>query len=594
MIEGPLRKLGLAVACLLAVTVLAQAPSAVAQAPTDETTAASATAQSQSSGASTPAAEIDNLADEVHEIRTLEHWVLGPIGVLVAILALGGGLGVVFSIRDQRRVSQLHELTIGSETLSQRRAEQGYASFLEQSQTTLALVNDTLRLAKEGSDRAASSMELKAKSQIDAIEERAERLMFEVFGSREFHAIVDQPGYRGEVHDIGEALRALEGYVSLQNISLPHNTKFVRAIYQFLLDDTEAALRALLRISQAHLPEELRRFTLYWLGYLYTTVGAYEPAGRIFLEDESGLSDYSELFQLDHMIAETKFFEKAKSRREDAPTIPTQGKDEPRERFEAVALLLDELSALADSVAANPEQQSLKRVRLEIARTRADVYTWIAYDPARIHAPIEDPVVKEAERIGPVPPLGGKIPGGEAEGDGKGQSAIAFMKTSDWVMLSTQSPDVFQAWALIQARAICEAAEEPGFEVAFALGESHFMLGDGEAAVEALTQAENALGDEFGEHREKRKKATLRQSSLICHRRLLYLKGDDEERRQVTQAISRAHEAANAMRPGRVTVFSQLQRCNVSQEKFKAEIKRMGNLEESGGPPKPVEAARQE
>lgn len=568
-------------------STFAQVPSAAAQAPTSETTAASTTAPKQSSVASKQ--EIDELSHEVKEIRTLEHWVLGPIGVLVAILALGGGLGVVFSIRDQRRVSQLHELTIGSETLSQRRTEQGYASFLEQSQTTLALVNDTLRLAKEGSDRAASSMELKAKAQIDAIEERAERLMFGVFGTRAFHALIDRPGYRGEVHDIGEALRALEGYVSLQDIPLPHYTKFVRAIYQFLLDDTEAALRALLRISQARLPDELRRFTLYWLGYLYTTVGAYEPAARIFLEDESGLSDYSERFQLEHMIAETKFFEKAKARRENASTTPAQSGHKPRERFQAIALVLDELSALATKVAAIPEQQDLRQIGLEIARTRADVYTWIAYDPIHVDIPLDKTIVEEAELVDPKPTLGHGVLARWTAVKGKDGPAIAFMKTSAWAKVSGLSPDAFRAWALLQARTICKGAGTPDFGVAFALAESHFRLNDDAAQV--FEQALHALGDEFGEHREKRKNATLRQSALICHSRLLYYTKDDEEKRQVAQATSRAYEAVNAMRPGRVTVFSQIQRCNISQEDFKTEIKLIVDQDGSDNKDGPVEAA---
>jgi hypothetical protein len=539
-----------------------EAPWAVAQAPAGETSGAGPAAPSQSPEATNSTAEVRELSHEVHEIRTLEHWVFAPIALLVGILALGGGLGIVFSIRDQRRVSQLHELTVGSEVLSQRRTEQGYASFLAQSQTTLALVNDTLRLAKEGSEGAAHSMALKTESQIDAIEERAERLMFDVFGTREFQAIVERPEFRTEAHSIGEAVRALEGYANLQEIKIPVYTRFVKAIEQFLLDDTESALQGLRRISQGRLSDELRRFTFFWLGYLYTTVGVYEPAAQIFREDEKGLADYSERFQLEHMIAETHFFEKTKERRHGFASIPTPVENEPLARFAGLGPVLDELSSLAAEVAAAEGNGDLEQVGLAIARTRADVYAWIAYDPTRVDKPLAKDIVAQGEILAEETPLKDQSP------------AATFMQTGPWKKLESQSPDVFRAWAFVQARKLCEGEDEPDFDVAFALAECHFMLGS-DLATTAFEQAERTLSGELGDHREKRKKATLAQSALICHSRLYFHRRSAEERRHVALAASRAHEAIDAMRPGRVTVFSQLQRCNVSQDEFRGELRRI-------------------
>jgi hypothetical protein len=572
LIEGLLRRLAIAViACSLMISALGETHWAAAQTPRSETTAAGAAAPHQSPDATQQPAEVTELSQEVHEIRTLEHWVLAPIGFLVGILALGGGFGIVFSIRDQRRVSQLHELTVGSEVLSQRRTEQGYASFLAQSQTTLALVNDTLRLAKEGSEGAAHSMALKTESQIDAIEERAERLMFDVFGTREFQAIVERPEFRAEAHSIGEAVRALEGYANLQEIKIPVHTKFVKAIEQFLLDDTEPALQGLRRISQGRLSDELRRFTFFWLGYLYTTVGVYEPAAQIFREDEKGLADYSERFQLEHMIAETHFFEKTTERRHGFASIPTQVEHEPQARFAAVAPALDELSSLAADVATAEEAGDLGHVPFEITRTRADVYTWIAYDPTRVDKPLEHDVVAKGEELAEETPLEDQ------------SSASALMQTRNWEELTSQSPDVFRAWALVQARKICESRGKPDFDLAFALAECHFMLGS-DLAADAFEQAERTLSGELGDHREKRKKATLAQSALICHSRLYHHRRTEEERRQVALTASRAHEAIDAMRPGRVTVFSQLQRCNVNQDEFRSELRHIVEQLDIDGP----------
>ena len=535
--------------------------------------------------------EINKVSDEVGEVHTVTTVILAPIAVLVGILALGGSLGIVFSVRDQRRVSQLHELTVGSEAMSQRRTEQSYASFFDQSQTTLALVNDTLKLAKDATDQAAHSMQEKAEAQVDAIEERAEDLMQRAFEEADFEILVYEPGYRADLHAIGDELRSLEGYLTLQDIKLPSHTKFIKALDQFLLDDTESALNALRRAAQSNASPHLDRFTLFWLGYMYTTVGDYDVAVRTFIDDEIGLKeDDSERFQLECIIAETRFFEVAKRRRgKEVFANLEKGSHEPIERFRAVASLLDLLSDLSLAIVTSEEQHDLHHVGLEIARTRADIYVWIAYDPERIDEPLPKAAIDEVmdvpmlgdpaaelvgqevgitDVVGVIEPLHGKD---EAPGDAKKFAGAAASEE--------MSANGFRAWALMQARAICEAQSGHNFDVAFALAECHFMLGDDEAE-QAFADAEQSLGNEFGDYLEKRKKVSLRQSELICHSRLLSLRRKDKQEREyetrhVRQSERAAREAVSEMRQARVTVFSQIQRRNVSQPEFIEEIERI-------------------
>src|ERR1700722_18055215 len=84
--------------------------------------------------------EIDDLQNRVSDLEEIVQLLLAPIAILIGILSLGGALGIVFSLRDQRRLSQLHELAVSSEVSSQRRTELSYSSFLEESQKTLTLV----------------------------------------------------------------------------------------------------------------------------------------------------------------------------------------------------------------------------------------------------------------------------------------------------------------------------------------------------------------------------------------------------------------------------------------------------------------------
>src|ERR1700691_2218652 len=74
--------------------------------------------------------QITDLQNRVSDLEEIVQLLLAPIAILIGILSLGGALGVVFSLRDQRRLSQFHELAVSSEVSSQRRAELSYSSFL--------------------------------------------------------------------------------------------------------------------------------------------------------------------------------------------------------------------------------------------------------------------------------------------------------------------------------------------------------------------------------------------------------------------------------------------------------------------------------
>lgn len=510
---------------------------------------------------------IEELSNKVHETHTIEIVVLGPLAILVAILAAGGILGIVFSVRDQGRANQLHALAITGEVSSQRRSEQSYGSFLEQSQTTLSLVNDTLELAKEATKEAAHSMDIKAQARIDAIEERAQKLMLDVFTQGEFELILDDLTRRSELHSVAGELRSLEGYLSLQDIKLPDYTKFVRAIDQFLLDDTESALQALRLASQDRVVGDLQRFIEYWLGYMLTTVGAYDEAVGLFRHDEHDLrKDDSEYFQLERIIAETEFFLLAK------PSTQDGGSDgsvrdgrKPRQRFKVVAPLLDRLAKLATDIEKSEDQRAKLHTRLEVARTRADIYEWVAYDPRHLDDPLKKPPIRRSQKL-----TGRKV---------NVKRAKKFMSSRAWQTMPDE--DTFRAWALRQAQAICEKQKTRNFDVEFALAECYFKLRDPRAG-SAFEKAEHTLHDQFGEFREKRRNASLQQSLLICHSRLLKLRGNDAqqrrtETRQVLQASRHAREAVNEMRQSHVTVFSQIQRRNVTQAEFKTELQSIVN-----------------
>ncbi len=262
----------------------------------------------------------------VDTVRSDVQLMLWPVGFLLAVLTLGGLLSVVFSIRDQRRVTQLHELAVTGETAAQRRSEESFSSFLTESQKTLTLVNDTLTLAKESTDRAAHAMQVNAEARVNSIEGRAEALMLRAFNSGEFESILDELELRNDLRRIAGDLGGLEGYLELQSMPLPPHCRFVKAIDLFLKDDTRGALELLQRAEQEARPGDLHRFTLYWIGYMQLTIGQYESARRKFYDDEGGLrTEDREHHQLERMELEAEFFEAASELEHHGLSTPTNG-----------------------------------------------------------------------------------------------------------------------------------------------------------------------------------------------------------------------------------------------------------------------------
>lgn len=489
--------------------------------------------------------EVGDLSDKLESTETSFERLIYPVGVLVSILAAGGTLGIVFSFRDQRRTSQIHELTVAGELSAQKRTEQSYGSFLEQSQTTLSLVNDTLELAKEANDRAMKETKSKAESEVELVDARSRGLLNDAFGREEFSLIIDDDGYRSQLHSIADEARLLQGYLRLQGIDFGRYTKFIKALDQFLTDDTEGAIEALtLSVGEGGVGE-LQRFEEYWLGYMLTAVGDYNGAIRRFDHDRGGVKDdHPEYFQLSRIIAETEFFAIAKEDADQDLDTP------PSKRQEQVRLILKDLLDLADKLKGRSDRnrddaERKRRALREIARTRADIYEWVAYD----HGHLDDSL-DEARKATESP----------------GERRELTVRTE----------------ALEQARKICEEVDEKdrNLDLNFALAECLFKLGvfksgEEEPAREAFESAVSTLDHEFKVLHEKRRNASLHQSLLICQVRLLGLIDDQEvmsQKVQVNQALKGAAKELRDMRQPSVTVFSQIQRRNVSQQEFADEL----------------------
>lgn len=535
-----------------------------------------------------------SLQSRVAELEDERSWIIAPMAVLIGVLTIGGALSVVFSLRDQRRVSQLHELAVSGEFAAQRRAEQSHASFLEESQKTLTLVNDTLRLAKEATDRANQAADVKSKARRDAIEERAAKVMFAVFDAQDFDALLLDNAHFAELEAIARDLRDFEASVRSEGLTLLPYSAFIRAIDRFLHNDTDGAQHALHVLDQDRPVGDLHRFTLYWLGYIATTLGKYDEAINRFVDDEAGLAKgHVERFQLDRIINDTKFFKHARDWDDQRRNAGKDGPGRSIDRYGHVAAVLAALAKLADDIG-NADEMHRGHTSHQVARTRADIYAWIAYHPTRLHEPLEHGAVLAAQQaIDDVRAEHDKSAtesndqfGAEAvrKSDADLQAAYAAFEAAAFAKLADQ-PDAARALAWLQARSICSAEEPPDHDLRFAMAECDFALlnesedekevsGRRKLLVDSFDAVVAGLAEQRRQHRELRKIAELEATAVTCHARLAGLRSGDAQLSEAQQARTTQRHAVDAADDlhADVTVFSSLQRRNLQQRAFVDEV----------------------
>ena len=488
--------------------------------------------------APTPDPEAQDLDRRVDSLERDYERVILPLTVLVGILALGGAIGVVFSIRDQRRVSQLHELSVSAEVAAQVRAEQSFTAFLEGSQKTLNLVNDTLQLAKEATESESRRTAQKANAALDAIEEDAEELVLAIDEAGDFEELVDVPENRAELRRIAAELAAMEGYVRLQEVEVKPYSRFVRGIDRYLLNDATGALHAIRHATQDDSKRQLQRMARYWAAKLNVSLGHYTNASHTLdLAKREEPSDTVQWLEYERLRLETEFFEAASA-------LPRRAT--PRERLAKVDSLLTKLADAAQKMDAATEHDDDQHPRHEMAAARANIYMWIAYDNTKFHLPIDDAAVESAKR----------------------RRSLA----------ATEHVDQDRAWAVLQASAIYPSREELhveqglDFALRFGRAECDFYLGR-ETGDEYTVLESHAVEEQHESHREHAHAIELAQIDLVCSARLLRLAHDDDAhvRTAVRSAYRRLRQTLGTAPDHSVRVFSHLARRNISQREFAAE-----------------------
>ncbi|MEO7572193.1 MAG: hypothetical protein ABIX10_07135 [Acidimicrobiales bacterium] len=293
------------------------------------------------------------------------------MAIFVTLIAGGGFVGLATSMRAERRSEKRsiasHELGIRGETSAQQRAEDSYQAFQESSQRTVSLVNDTLDLARQATERAATTMRQKAEADLDELNDRAMLLLEPVLLGDDFKEVVEDPIIRSGILELANEVTSLQGYIQSQDLELTALCFFVKGMGRHLEQASRAAIKSL-RESAGHATEaerDLRVFAQFWAGYELNNIGSPGDAARTFRravqDTHSGSPRY---FELSRIAVESDFF-----------MLASQA-DGSAGYAAKVLALDDELRLLQD--ATMDHATTLTGVRWAIANTRGNLAYWLA------------------------------------------------------------------------------------------------------------------------------------------------------------------------------------------------------------------------
>jgi tetratricopeptide (TPR) repeat protein len=296
--------------------------------------------------------------------------ILIPVTVLVSLLAAGGVIGITFSMRNEQRAGQLHDLQISGEASQQARAEDIHTVLLDSSQKTISLVNQTLELARESSERAEKTLSQRAERLLHEITSEATVLFVQAHYHPRFAAgsllkvIVEEPPLRSEVLDLAQRLTSIEGYLEFQEIPLTPSAFLIKGMSYHLKQDEKRAIRDFERAAEdKDANPKIRQFAYFWMGYACNNVGNYLQAAEVFSHARRFEGEFGLPLELGRFEEESRFFEL--TRRDLA------GK-EPATR-EEVQQLFNRLLDLANDA----ERAQAVSIARKIATTTGNIYTWL-------------------------------------------------------------------------------------------------------------------------------------------------------------------------------------------------------------------------
>jgi hypothetical protein len=313
--------------------------------------------------------ELEKVKAQIESLRQLLYAVVVPVGVLVALLAaaglLVGGAAILALVRHDRRGRRQEAAATRAAAAS--RAEIPLAPLLETMQRTLALVEETVRLGREASERAERAPTIRAAARLTELDRRARVALAAMAPGLEARTALDDPRVQHDVAELAAELTAVEGWLRVHDVPTSPAGLLVQGLHQHLRQRPAAALARFREAALRATEPELTRIARGWIGRELGALGRFAEAARALAEarDAEPVGAPGRL-ELDRQHVEARFFAVA-----EATARGTGG---------ALTTVLEPLDAeLARLRAELPDQSpAYSPVRRRLFATSGDVLTWAA------------------------------------------------------------------------------------------------------------------------------------------------------------------------------------------------------------------------
>jgi hypothetical protein len=331
--------------------------------------------------------QIKALSNSVQDLKTQNAVLTKTVDNLTLIFSLFAGLiGLVLIIgtvtsyitwnTDRKRSNETYHLAKEREQQTAQREQLVYArqdelytfalakdkeaterdrSIFGQSTQTLTLVNQTLELARDASERASKSLEIKLNKKHTELEQEAIELIEESRAFKNYKILVEDSNFRSNLLTLALEIAGLQNNQNIleREVTLHPNCSFIRGMEFHLNQHFKTAIKYWKQVKDnIEAVPELKIMALYWIAYEQNNLKDFENAATNF-ESASSIAKGAMKFELERIKIESKFFD-----------FPKYTPDK----------LIPELLALNELAKKEPESEEMKKVKSSIVSTIGNIY----------------------------------------------------------------------------------------------------------------------------------------------------------------------------------------------------------------------------
>ncbi len=262
--------------------------------------------------------ELDKINHDLDTVRSqLDNYLLllnGALILFTVFIAVGSGFSIFSLVKNENRDSKAFKVAM--ESHEQNKTDSAILksrenSIFQESQRTLTLVNETLTLATEASKRASKSLENRLRNNLDKLEKTSLKVVQDSQAFVDDKNLTTDSDICSEIHRIGRKIEGLENNLIIledNQLSLKPYCNFVRATDSYLDEQFDQALEYIENVLFTNETDsKLKSLAYFWKGYIQNNLNEFEKAHSDFRRAYDLATD-SRKYELRRIELETRFF----------------------------------------------------------------------------------------------------------------------------------------------------------------------------------------------------------------------------------------------------------------------------------------------